>query len=231
MLISPHIKDVKPDVSLSAWNIWDQHKLDCCMSCALVTCIEAFHNDWPPLAPLFHYFHSRRFSYLLEGLDELQAFSGATRCGFAALPLHNVVFDTDGAKRVPSQQADIDGKTRLFLAFTYGWIAPYRSVFIGDREYLWKESLNSGKPVYLGLHLDSTYEEMREKKSPPIWKNSGRTLPEAYHAVAILGYADSVGCFIVQDSHGICFFQEGQWYLPYKVVQSERIRFAYSIGV
>lgn len=90
-----------------------------------------------------------------------------------------------------------------------------------------KKSLMAGAPVVAGYQVNVAIdmfhksEETREAYGlvlPPFWK---APQPVSAHAVLIIGYDDSVGCFIARNSWGPEWGSEGHFLIRYRDVQDE----------
>ena len=86
--------------------VFDQRAVPCCTSCAVAACmqiVDARHQGWTRLSPLYHYYALRRGGSDLEAFELREALEAATEVGFSALDLHDPPFDARGAQRRPSE--------------------------------------------------------------------------------------------------------------------------------
>ena len=213
-------------VSLPARRIWDQGaSVNCCTSCALAASLEALHPDYRALSPVFHYYLSRPGHVGNRGLTEGQALSGAMRFGLCLQSLHPQPIVLSALNVRPSSRATSDGRRR---ALRRAGRRLYRRLGSSDRVGLWRRALDLGHPLFLVIHLDSSYDAL-ERGGAAEWIPSGSVAAGRMHAVAALGYEDSARRFVVQDSRGPAFGLGGQWYLPYRNCVSNSIEAAYEI--
>jgi hypothetical protein len=211
-------------------SIIDQGTVPCCVSCALAGAMEILHPDWPPLAPLFHYFVTRfdnlgadsnGFLFLDRALQTL------TTQGICRLDLHTQPFTSTGATIRPSRQAFTDALTRRLLR--QGLFFRYRPLPGPSRVALIREQLRKGFPVVIGFTLPQGYHRtfLNEKKEWQDPNNPARTT--SGHCLLVIGYADSRQALLVQDSRGVAEFDRGCWWLGYRVADSSVVLDAYSL--
>jgi hypothetical protein len=215
-------------VSLPPRSLRDQGStVNCCMSCALAACMEALDARTPELSPLSHYFWARRNPHFLGGLRYLEAERAAMENGICTLLLHDPPYDAAGAACEPSSEALRDGATRLLVGRR--GLPRLRQMDRSDREARWKQALRSGFPLLLLFSTSAEYLNL--SASNPRWTGAGFAVDD--HAAAILGFNDDerVQAFIVQDSRGTAFAQQGQWLMPYTELNSPLIRDAYAVGI
>jgi hypothetical protein len=193
--------------------IANQQKLECCVSCALATCLEVLRPSSPRLSPLFHYYMTFAPSVPNPdtGMSLEQGLGTVASTGVSSEILHSVLFDLAGVQTKPSAAAIADGETRR-LPFNQSlerpqWVPislnsdPVNSI---------KRQLAAGFPILAGIHITTTY-------GANILEVAG-TRTNKRHAVALLGYSDAQTAFIVQDSRGPEFALGGQWWLKYQML-------------
>jgi hypothetical protein len=216
-------------VKLPARKIWNQGKeINCCLSCALATCFEALYASQPALAPLFHYWWARADRRNPAPLTTSAGFLAGRMQGFCALELHNKEFTVAGASDSPSDRANLDGLKRRIGLDPQSGERLYYWLPRSDAAHYWRKALASKYPILLGIHPDTSYDKLEEETDT--WIPSGGRTSQVGHAVAVLGYEDSPGRFIAQDSRGTAFAAGGQWYLPYELASSNAVSEAYAIG-
>lgn len=218
-----------PTIKLPARAIRDQGgTVNCCTSCALSACLEALHPDFPELSPMFH-FRMSGGQVGSRGLTEEAALIGAWRDGFCSQSLHRVEISEQGLTAQVSSTAIDDGRKRR-LRNPRGRPL-WRATGAPDRVHRWKRSLDDGLPVFLIIATDPGYWQLA---TPSVSAWEPATAPpraSGDHAVAVLGYDDDRGHFIVQDSRGSGFGVGGQWFLSYPTAQrTNRITASYAIG-
>lgn len=218
-----NLRDVIPkSVQLHRPNLKNQgSEIDCCTSMAIATAFEIIdHRDGrsTPLSPLYHYYFSRRDPRYLGPVTIRAALKSATTNGFCRLELHDMPMTVSGALQKPSEEAMNDAKERKLLAYDSNiGTAGYSGLDGVDRVDRWRGALSKDLPVIAGIWTQSSY-----------WKGQGMTTnqTEAHqgaHAVCVVGYDDDQESFIVRDSRGPTFADDGEWVLAYTVVATGRV--------
>ncbi len=211
--------------------ILDQKDLKCCVSCALATCLESLHPDYPRLSALFHYAMTVAPGGsdpvdLNKGMTPAEGFSTLFHSGIASLEKHGVPFHDPEAKSKPSAAAITEALQRIVTELDFSTYRPFFQPIglTADPVNDCKESLQQGLPILFGIHITSNWGA--PKLAPPGAQTG------SLHAVACLGYSDLEASFIIQDSFGAAWGQGGQWWLPYQTfVSSEPVVFsAHAIG-
>lgn len=217
-----------PTVKLPCRVIRDQGRtVNCCTSCALSACLEAARPDLPELSPMFHYRQSGGRSGS-RGLTEEAALAGAGSHGFCLQSLHPVEISDHGLSTPVSQEAIDDGRTRRLRDRSGRPL--WRPAGSPDRVSSWRSALDRGHPVFLTIATDHAYWNLGSSNLSTWEPTTEAPGTAGDHAVAILGYDDARGHFIVQDSRGTSFGAGGQWFLPYAAAQrSNRITASYAI--
>lgn len=202
----------------------DQARVSCCVSCAVVACMEILDAKVMPLAelsPLFHYFKAPKQGRAREVTlrDGLQT---AVVEGICRRPLHDPPFTSEGARTVPSAAAEADASRQKVATFDpVTWRRQYES--LDPRSIAaWKRALREEHPLAVGFWLTDAYWQMADGETvhPDV-----RGLPsqQSGHAVAISGYDDSAdngsGAFLVKDSRGTSFGARGEWWFPYSFLK------------
>jgi hypothetical protein len=215
-------------VQLPRRTAWDQGTdVDCCTSCALVAALEIFElrgGAEVRLSPLFHYYYARGTRRSLGPLRLRSALQAAAAHGVCRLENHNPPFSVAGALERPSRDAILDARSRRLPAYdaTLGH-AGYYTVQRNDRLRNWKEALELGQPILVGLWTQTSYwrgEGMTENESAP---------SPSPHAVLIVGFDDDRAVFRVLDSRGTSFADRGEWDLSYAVAETDRIAESWTI--
>jgi hypothetical protein len=218
------------ELSVKARAVVNQGTLPCCVSTALGASMEILNPSWPVLAPLFHYYVTRfdrggadaaGFLFLINGLATL------TRDGICRETLHSQPYTLEGASTKPTTGAYADAKTRALRRrndkFTY-------SPATGPSKVVWiREQLRNECPVVLGMQMPSGYPrnflngkmEWLDPDNPP------RTM--GGHCVLVTGYDDSRQALHIQDSQGEEAFEQGSWWMGYRVVDSTVVQQVYRL--
>jgi hypothetical protein len=202
--------------------IVDQQGLECCVSCTMGAAVEIL-LDSSQRAPLYHYF------VVCEGTGRVSRSQGMTfeegqlflsGRGICSCERHPVPYTPDGARVAPSPAAETDA---LALARRLpDLLQPFELLVEPLREIEWKRKLAEGRPLTIEFRIGPDYHEgMRrltdESASGPL------------HAVVVLGYDDEQSAFIVQDSRGVFWGLGGQWWLPYEVANTRRVKRALAL--
>jgi hypothetical protein len=208
-----------PEVRLpGARAIIDQKNVNCCVSCALATCLEVLYPAYEQLSPLFHYYETvlrfqGRAPSVSDSLEVDQGWSTLASTGICSLTLHQVPYDLSGMSQAPSSEAEADARNRTMPFLVDRYLSPYQSISLElDPVNSMKRALAARRPILAGIQLTANYGAVKLlDPGPPTG---------ARHAVAILGYSDAEASFVVQDSRGQGWGQGGQWWLPYSVIVS-----------
>jgi hypothetical protein len=195
--------------------------VDCCTSMALATAFEIVDQrdgQSTRLSALHHYYFARRDPRRLGLVTMREALDAGATAGFCSLGLHDVPATAEGALRRPSAAAVADAENRRLLAYdANSGTAGYWSLDGLDRALRWKAALCEGRPLVVGLWTQSSY-----------WAGFGMMInqSEAHrgaHAVCVVGFDDRRAVFVVRDSRGYGFANNGEWDLAYSVVSTGRI--------
>jgi len=88
-----------------------------------------------------------------------------------------------------------------------------------------------GYPICIAVHIDKGYKAASNRTNgSPIWRTNGGAIPNQTndrHAMVIVGYADSIGCFKVLDSRGKTKGDEGFIWMSYDLLSNGTIYDAY----
>jgi hypothetical protein len=201
--------------------VWNQREVPCCTSMAVTAAMESLDGQFgaiEPLSPLFHYFFSRPSPAHLGDVTLRSALETAVYPGVCRLELHQPPMDRDGALTRPNQEAILDAELRRLVGYDYllGQ-ARYYSLDTHDRVASWRSALAAGFPVIFGFWVTEEYQSGEGVSEAP---------PEPStiaHAVMAYGYRDATAEFLVHDSRGIAFGNQGTWSLAYAAVQSRLV--------
>src|SRR5215831_9148293 len=107
-----------PEVRLTgARAILDQQQVNCCISCALTTCVEVLYPDYAQLSPLFHYYATAlrfqgRAPEVSDGMEISEGLTTLASAGICLASLHPAPYNAAGVALAPSSGAEADGKQR-----------------------------------------------------------------------------------------------------------------------
>jgi hypothetical protein len=184
----------------------------------------------PGLSPLFHYYVTRYdncganvdgFLYLDDGLNTL------TNEGIASRALHSPPFTATGAATKPSAGAYADAITRALGR--RGVRLRYTPIGGASMVAAIREELSQDHPVVIGIQLPMGYPssflnsrfEWLDPDNPP--------LSQSGHCVLAVGYNDIRTSFHIQDSRGSATFDNGYWWMGYRIVDSVVVQESYSL--
>lgn len=194
--------------------IENQSTLGSCTAMAISTGYEVMTNILYPekaveVSSLFLYYHSRLFSdtletdsgsYIRDGLKSIKNFGV---CSEVLWP-----YDIDKYDQQPTPLCYLDATKRR--------ISSYSTLYTNDEI---KEVLSSKRPVVLATEI--FYDFLYVTKDNPRVK-----MPSAYdysmgqHAVLIMGYDDSKSEFLIKNSHGSYWGDNGYAWIPYDYVSA-----------
>ncbi|MCS6912103.1 MAG: peptidase c1a, papain [Myxococcales bacterium] len=198
-----------------------QAQVPCCVSAALVVCMEALLARLAAprrLSVLYHYFVARAGSPELLPIDFVSALHAASMSGVCREALFAPPFTPEGARQTPPPAADRDAaRQRLLLHDERDGTVLCRPLE-SDALEEWRAALAAGYPILLGFWTTPAYWRLRAggRVHPPISTDERGD----GHAVAVLGYDDHAfgGALHIKDSRGAGFASGGCWYLPYELL-------------
>lgn len=126
-------------------------------------------------------------------------------------------YDASGSNKdeEPSEEAYSDGKTRL--------VTEAKNVRLS--EYDIKSALDEGYPVAVSVNIYESFESthlgfisLPNEEEVQQWNESER---HARHAMVICGYSDESKVFVVRNSWGVDFGDNGYCYMPYSYITNE----------
>lgn len=210
----------------------DQKDLPCCVSSALSGAMETLDSSGPALSPLFHYYVTRYdnggadsdgFLYLDAGFKTL------ANAGICREDLHSPPFTPAGAETKPSAYAYADALTRALRR--RGVRQRYAPISGISRVAAVREELAQDRPVVLGFQLPVWYPDAKKFLNEKLeWLDPDSPPPSRTgHCVLVVGYNDARGVFHIQDSHGAGSFDQGCWWMGYRVVDSSVIQEGYRL--
>jgi hypothetical protein len=209
--------------------IVDQGVLDCCASCALGAGMETLNGAWPALAPLFHYYVTRyeRGGAAPDGSLFLRdALNSLAVAGICRSDLHQVPFTQAGAATKPTSAAYTDAKVRALAK--RGLRSRYTQCTSSSVVAWARDQLKRNCPVVLGLVLPMGYPKTF-LNSRFEWLEPGVPASDSGHVVLVVGYSDLRQALRIFDSRGSQVFDGGQWWMGYRVADSDVVREAWCL--
>lgn len=214
----------------------DQGAVNCCMSCALATCMEILDLQRAPsvnLNVLYHYWMARRMarrrSTNNQGMSFQLGFDALISHGICAQDKHLRRINLQTIRRAPSPAAHRDAG-RHQIAGRDGR-REYHELPRTNRVRAFKQVLRSRHPIAMGFYLTDAYEALADSDVHLTPTRPSRTL----HVATVVGYHDrkatplGAGAFEVKDSRGTGFGHQGRWWMPYQLMNSRLIAQSWTI--
>lgn len=208
----------------------DQGKVPCCVSCALVTCMEILDRQmgvYTKLSALFHFYQAsdglptNRFE-IREGL-KVAANMGICRWQSHRYPPKGTMPMTiKMARTSPSLPAIDEAKQYTLRKADYG----YYNITYEYSLQTWQGLLSQGVPILLGISINAGYDNISPQH--PIWSYQDDDNND-HHSVAVVGYNNKFDAFIIKDSRGTKKGGNGYWFLPYSLLEDRRVLEAWAI--
>src|SRR5262245_4817214 len=133
-------------VGLPTRQTFNQQDVNCCLSCALASAIEALDTGVPPLAPLFHFYFAGGQTAIDEGLTLSAARGTLIQKGVCALERHRFPISRPNVGREPDDDAVADGVTRRPIDRATGNLL-WKPISSVSPETTWKRHLAAGFPI------------------------------------------------------------------------------------
>jgi hypothetical protein len=192
--------------------------------------MEILNPGWPALSPLFHYHVTRYdkgganedgFLFLDQGLISLSS------SGICTKALHPHPYTMEGASTKPSKDAYDDALTRALgrrgVKFRYLPMS-------GPSNVSWiREQLNQNRPVVVGMQLPMGYPSSFLDTQFQWHDPDDQQRSRSGHCVLVVGYNDARQAVHIQDCRGSNDFDQGFWWMGYRVLDSSFVLDAYSI--
>jgi len=213
--------------------IVNQRDVECCVSCALAGAMEVRYQH-PPLARMFHYHVTRFINGGADGEGRLfldRGIGTLTAQGICREADHASVFTEQGAAIRPSQLAFDDAVTRRIGRDSYRF--RYQPIDAPSRAAEIRRHIREDHPVVITFTLPMNYprsflnenDEWLDERSPP---PSG-----SRHCVLVVAFDDARaggrGAIRIVDSQGTDKFDQGLWWMAYRVVDSATVHEAYAL--
>lgn len=176
-------------------------------------------EDYYDVSRLYVYYNAR---YLEEEEDEVEDEGCYIRLAIESLKEYGICsedtwpFDEDRVNEEPSEDAYEEGESFL----------------VEDVEYIptdlntWKTCLAEGNPIIFGIMLYNSFDQQRKKGLVPFpSKKEQSRESHAGHAMLCVGYSDPDQVFIVRNSWGSDWGDNGYCYIPYRYILNEKYNF------
>ncbi len=210
----------------------NQQSVPCCVSCAVVVCMEIIDTRNPPqiaLSSLFHYYLTRPNPNSLVDLTLRDGLRSAVLNGICSLASHNQNFDRPGAMINPTNVAKQEAFAQRLVAINpITEQAEYYILSDYNRKESWRKALRIGMPILLGFWATSSYFSL--SASNAVLRPSSNSNSNSGHAAVVIGFDDNREMFLVKDSRGTDFGTQGHWWLSYEAAESRLVVEAWAIG-
>jgi hypothetical protein len=217
----------QPDtVGLPTREIREQGDVNCCVSCALAAALEGANPASPALAPLYHFFFAGGRQALESGLTIAQAQGALLRRGMCARALHPFAIAPANVGDEPTDEAVRDGMGRRPIDPESGTLL-WKPLSLAGPLAL-KRLLAAGIPAVMLFQPNNDYFAL--KPGRPVLASNGPPYSATSHAAAVIGYSNADAVFVVQDSRGLSFGVDGQWFLPYDLLASPFVVSAFALA-
>lgn len=200
------------DLRKYASKIEDQGNLGSCTGNAITTAYEVMVNKLYPesfteLSSLYVYYHGRLFS------DDLDNDAGAyIRDGLKSVKNYGVCSEELWPYMI--EKFSVQPYPRCYLDASKRKITEYNILYTNDEI---KEILAGERPVVVCIEL--FYDFPNIQKDDPYVKMPDRfTYSIGYHAVTLMGYDDSKECFLLKNSYGNQWGDNGYAWIPYDYI-------------
>ena len=206
------------------WQPIDQGEVPCCVSIAVVTCMEILDVQKPPtvqLSVLFHYYITPKDQRTGE-LNLSEAFYTAAKKGVCPLEFHDHPITHEGAKIEPTLEART--KAEKFCLVGYDPRRRRKRFYRIDVDKIedWRAALFAGRGVAFAFYLTGGYFDIQENGNVHGDVKGKPSINSSLHAVVAVGYDDTKKALLIRDSQGGEKFDKGHWWLPYSLVEHPR---------
>jgi hypothetical protein len=205
-------------------------EVPCCVSCALSAAVEVLYPNWPALAPIFHYYVTRYQNAGADSSGSLHLDSGLLTLqenGICRIEDHDRPYTNAGASAVPSALAYADALTRRMGKLQHK--SRWQSLGGMSLALEIRDQLRLGRPVVLGFQLPQGYPA-KFLNANFEWLDPNE-LPRSSsgHCALVVGFNDARQAFRIHDSHGAGSFENGRWWMGYRIADSSIIADAFSL--
>lgn len=205
--------------------IKNQGQQGACASFSLTSVFEYFLNNdtqkTDNMSEAYVYFNAREIqgnTNIDEGANLYDVIRGMADKGVCFEEL--CPYDPSVFNKRPSDEAYEDGKDHTVT----------NAIDVPISVETVKSAINDGYPVVGCFRIFKSLEENTSGYIPMPTKNERSTEEESFHAMVICGYNDKHGHFIVRNSWGTNFGDNGYCYLPYSYLRdSDLTRYAVAI--
>lgn len=176
-------------------------------------------DDYYDVSRLFIYYNAR---YLEEEEDDLEDEGCYVNLAIDGLREYGVCseetwpFDEDNVNEEPSDEAYEEGESFLVEDVE----------FVPTELDKWKSCLAEGNPIIFGLLIYNSFDQHRKKGLVPFpGKKEKSRESHGGHVMLCVGYSDVDNAFIVRNSWGDDWGDDGYCYIPYRYIMNEEYNF------
>lgn len=193
-------------------NVENQGNLGSCTSNAITNGYELmvkilYPDSFVELSRLFVYYHSRLFS------DDLDNDAGAyIRDGLKSIKNYGVCAEELWPYNI--EKYDDQPYPRCYLDATKRKITSYNILFTNEEI---KEVLSGKRPVVVCIEIFYEFNDVT-KENPYVKLPNTFTYSLGNHAILLIGYDDSINCFLMKNSYGNDWGDNGYGFIPYDYI-------------
>jgi C1A family cysteine protease len=198
-------------------SIEDQGKLGSCTGNAIAGAIELLHKRQSrtlDISRLFIYYYERKFIGTVNYDSGAYIRDGIKACYTYGAPTENLwPYNISKFKMQPHKTAIVDALKRKVTS--YQRALDFNQVI---------DSITSGYPVTIGFNVYSSFDSPAVAKTGIMpYPNVNKERLLGGHAVLIVGYNKTNNTFIVRNSWGTRWGDKGYFYMPFEVIQNNRM--------
>ena len=198
-------------------SIEDQGKLGSCTGNAIAGAIELLHKRQSrtlDISRLFIYYYERKFIGTVNYDSGAYIRDGIKACYTYGAPTENLwPYNISKFRMQPHKTAIVDALKRKVTS--YQRALDFNQVM---------DSITSGYPVTIGFNVYSSFDSPTVAKTGIMpYPNVNKERLLGGHAVLLVGYNKDNNIFIARNSWGTRWGDNGYFYMPFEVIQNNRM--------
>ena len=198
-------------------SIEDQGKLGSCTGNAIAGAIELLHKRQSrtlDISRLFIYYYERKFIGTVNYDSGAYIRDGIKACYTYGAPTENLwPYNISKFKMQPHKTAIVDALKRKVTS--YQRAVDFNQVI---------DSITSGYPVTIGFNVYSSFDSPAVARTGVMpYPNVNKERLLGGHAVLLVGYNKDNNTFIARNSWGTRWGDKGYFYMPFQVIQNNRM--------
>ena len=198
-------------------SIEDQGKLGSCTGNAIAGAIELLHKRKSrtlDISRLFIYYYERKFIGTVNYDSGAYIRDGIKACYTYGAPTENLwPYNISKFKMQPHKTAIVDALKRKVTS--YQRAVDFNQVM---------DSITSGYPVTIGFNVYSSFDSPTVARTGVMpYPNVNKERLLGGHAVLLVGYNKDNNTFIARNSWGTRWGDKGYFYMPFQVIQNNRM--------